>query len=179
VSAWISVLSRLTAAVAILAVLAGPASAQRRPGMRGQDRAELESRIRARFGQMVRERLGLDREQAARLDEVVGSFQSERMRLAREGQAVRRRMEALALERRTDDTEARELLERLRALRLEEAQLFQDEQEKLLEVLSPSQLLAFQMLREEMAQRIRRLRGIGPGPRPPGRPPGEFPPGYG
>lgn len=173
------VLSCLSAGIAILVVLVAPVSAQRRPGMRGQDRAELESRIRQRFGEMVRQRLGLDREQAARLEEVVASFQSERMRLAREGQAIRRRMEALALERRTDDAEALELLERLRALRLEEAQVFQAEQEQLLDVLSPSQLLTFQMLREEMAQRIRRLRGMGPGAGPPGRPPGGLPPGYG
>jgi len=166
-----TVLARLLSASVCLSVLAAPAAAQRRPGMRGQDRAELEGRIRARFGEMVRERLGLDQEQAARLEEVVGSFQAERMRLAREGQAVRRRMEAVALERRTEDVEALELLERLRALRLEEAQLFEREQERLLEVLSPSQLLAFQMLREEMAERIRRLRGVGPGPGGPGGPP--------
>lgn len=177
-SARSSALGRVALGVLFLAVLAGPVSAQRRPGMRGQDRAELESRIRQRFGEMVRQRLGLDEEQAARLEEVVASFQSERMRLAREGQAVRRRMEALALEQRTDDNEALQLLERLRALRLEEAQVFQAEQEQLLQVLSPSQLLAFQMLREEMAERIRRLRGMGPGAGGPGRPPGGLPPGH-
>ena len=46
---------------------------------------------------------------------------------------------------------------------MQEARLGQTEQDKLLEVLTPVQVLRFQAMREEMGQRIRRLRGMGPG----------------
>jgi len=138
---------------------------QRRPGMvgPGQNRAELERRIRARFGEMVRQRLDLDDEQALRLSETVQSFQEERSTLFREEQALRRRVEAVLLEGDPDAEEARELVARMQDLRLEEASLFQREQQALLEFLTPVQLLRFHALREQMGQRIRQLRG-GPGP---------------
>ena len=53
--------------IALAVLLAVPASAVAQgqmPGRRG--RAELEQRIRARFGQMVKERLGLTDEQSKR-----------------------------------------------------------------------------------------------------------------
>jgi Spy/CpxP family protein refolding chaperone len=149
-------------------------------GRRGQiDRPELERRVRARFGEMVRQRLDLTDEQAQRLGETVQGFQEDRRRLFREEQALRRRVEALVLEG-GDDTaetaEARELLDRMQGLREEEARLSASEQERLLEVLTPLQVLRFQALRDEMGRRIRSLRGGGSGgsdgPGGPGGPPG-------
>ena len=64
-----------------------------------------------------------------------------------------------------DDARATELLRGLADLRVREARLFADEQERLLEVLTPSQILRFHAVREELNQRIRRLRGGGPGER--------------
>ncbi len=164
----------LGVAIAMLIVAGmGPTQleGQRRPGMTGagQNRAELERRIRARFGQMVRERLGLDDEQAGRLNETVQSFQEDRSRLFREEQALRRRVEAVLLEEDPDAEESQALVERMQELRLEEARLFQSEQQALLEFLTPTQLLRFHALREQMGQRIRQRRG-GPGP---GRGPGH------
>jgi len=127
------------------------------------DRTELERRVRARFGEIVKERLGLTDEQAQKLGETVQGFQQDRMRLFREEQAVRRRVEALVLEGGDDSAEARQLLQRMQELRAEEAALSEREQGKLLEFLTPLQVLRFQALREEMGQRIRRLRGGGPG----------------
>ena len=119
--------------------------------------------VRARFGQMVRERLGLDDTQSQRLSEIVEGFQAERRSLGREDRAVRARMQAVLLEDGSSDEEALELLARMQELRLEEARLFQAEQDALMEVLTPSQVLRFHALRDQMGQRIRQLRG-GQGP---------------
>jgi Spy/CpxP family protein refolding chaperone len=67
------------------------------------------------------------------------------------------------LEGGDDAAEARELLDRMQELREEETRLSEREQTQLLEFLTPGQVLRFQALREEMGQRIRRLRGGGPG----------------
>ena len=155
---------RAIASLVLAGALAVPAEAQRGQGPRMQNRAELESRIRARFEEMVRERLGLDEEQTLRLAEAVESFRPDRQALAREERVLRGRIETSLREGGTDDAEARELLERVRELRFEEARLFEREQERLLEVLTPSQVLAFHLMREEMGQRVRRLRGGPPGP---------------
>jgi Spy/CpxP family protein refolding chaperone len=139
-----------------------PAEAQRRPGSgRGgmQDREQLEQRIRARMGEMMRQRLDLTPEQGERLSEVVKEFDGQRRELGRQAQATRRRVEALILEGGQDDEEGLELLGRLSEIKLREAELFGVEQEALLEVLSPVQVLQFQALREQLGQRIRRLRG--------------------
>lgn len=152
---------------ALVMVPATPAHGQQRGQGRRQGRAELEGRVRARFGQMVQERLGLDEEQSQRLGQIVAGFQEERMRLAGEDQALRARMQAILLEETETEEEALELLARVQTLRLQEATLLQSEQEALLEVLAPSQVLRFHALRDQMGQRIRQLRGGGPGP--PGR----------
>jgi len=148
-------------------------AAQRRSGVAGagQDRADLERRIRARFGQMVRERLGLDDAQAQELSGILQSFQEDRSRLFREEQALRRRVEALLLEGAPESDEAATLVERMSQLRLEEAALFEREQQALLQLLSPTQLLRLHVMREQMGQRIRQLRpGGGGGRRGPGGP---------
>ena len=88
--------------------------------------------------------------------------------LARQEQATRRRVEALTLEGSSDDEEAMELLTRMADLRAEEAALFQAEQERLLEVLSPFQVLEFHSLREQLGERIRSLRRGQGGRRGPG-----------
>jgi hypothetical protein len=153
--------------------------AQRRQGRTGagQDRAQLEQRIRARFGEMVQERLGLDEATATQLNDAILSFQDDRSRLLREERAVQARTEAAMLEEGDDDEEAMALLVRLQELRMEEAQLFQAEQQRLLEILSPSQLLRFHALREQMGRRIRQLRPGGGRPGESRSPGGGIPPG--
>ena len=152
-------------------VLAAPIESQRSPqGRRGgvQNREQLEQRIRAQMGRMMRERLALTEEQSEQLSEVVQRFQSERRELFRIEQATRRRVEALMLEGGNDEEEATELLTRMTDLRAQEAELFAAEQVALLEVLSPIQVLQMQSIREQIGQRIRALGG-GRGDRPGGR----------
>lgn len=159
---------RMPVLFVLLLVAAAPLSAQRGQG-RGapQDRTELERRVRARFGEMIRQRLDLDDEQARRLEDVVAGFHEDRSRLMREEQALRRQVQEVLLQGGEDPAEARRLLDRMHELRLEEARLWRAEEERLLQVLTPTQVLRFQALREEMGRRIQRLRGGGP-PGPPG-----------
>jgi len=128
-------------------------------GSRTQDREEMEQRFRRQMGRMIQERLGLDDAQSEALSDVVRGFDGRRRELGRAEMAARRRVEALLLEGGQDDAEAQELLTRMIELRAEEAQLFALEQEALLEVLSPVQVLQLQSLREDLGRRIRSLRG--------------------
>ena len=166
---------RNTGRVALLIGLLGsllivaPLEAQRgRPGggRRGQgpDRAELEQRIRERMAVMMKEQLGLTDEQSEALSQAVRSSDEERRTLARQEQALRRRAEALMLEGGDDDVEATELMARMLELRQQEVDLFRVEQERLLEILDPAQVLHYQLLREQLGDRIRRFRGGRGGP---------------
>jgi Spy/CpxP family protein refolding chaperone len=182
---------------ALLAVLAtvlvawpGSLEAQQRApqGRRSDiDREQLEQRIRAQMGRRIQQQLGLDAEQSEQLAEVVQDFDARRRELFQEEQATRRQVEGFLRGSPDDEAQARELVARVADLRLREAQLFRQEQEALLQVLTPAQLLRLQELRQELGQRIRALRGgarngnldrrRGPGPGPgafhdvPGGPP--------
>ncbi|MSR21161.1 MAG: hypothetical protein EXR91_09320 [Gemmatimonadetes bacterium] len=141
------------------------------PGRRGDgNRAQLEERVRAQMGRVMREGLGLDEEQATRLSAVVQDFDGQRRELFALEQATRRRVEALLLEGGNDQDEARELIGRMGELREQEAEVFRSEQAALLEVLTPVQVLRLQELRQDLGQRIRALGGRngapggGPGP---------------
>lgn len=161
---------RLARSAFVLSILVSlfvvvPLEAQRGPqrGRRGQgqvpERMELERRVRARMAEMMREQLGLSEEEDVRLSEIVEGFSGQRRQLGRQERAVRRRVEALMLEGGQDLAEAAELLQRMSALRVQEAELIQAEHEALLEVLTPIQVLRLVHLREQLGQRIQRLRG--------------------
>ena len=155
----------LLCAIAMLALVPGSAVAQRGQGRQDMERAQLEERVRAQMGRLMRERLGLDEAESARLSEVVRGFDGRRRELFAEEQAARRRVEAVLLEGGDDEDEARELITRMWELRQVEAELFREEQEALLDVLTPVQVLRLHELRQDLGQRIRALGG-GRGGRP-------------
>lgn len=169
----------LVVAWAGFVTLPGRAEAQRPPGAGNPNRAELERRVQARFGQMMKERLGLSDAEADRLSRTVESFAPRRREIVLEEQAVRRSVEALVLRPgAVSDAEARDLLARMEGLRERELRLYQEEQEALLEVLSPAQLVRFHGMRAQLGDRIRQLRGgQGPAGAGQGGPPWRRPPG--
>jgi hypothetical protein len=125
----------------------------------GGNRAQLEQAVRARMADMMQQSLGLTEEEGARLSETVEEFEDPRQQVERQERALRRRTEALMLEGADDQTEATELLQRMSELRLEEIDLFRAEQDALLEILTPVQVLRLLQMREQLGQRIQRLRG--------------------
>lgn len=165
--------SRVIVALLGLLVTIAPIEAQRPGGGRGSgsspDRERLEQRVRAQMGRMMQQRLGLNETQAGDLSLVVQGFQAQRQELVRSEQAARRRVEALMLDGNGDQEEARELIERITELRVQDAELFEQEQEALLEVLNPTQVLELQALREDLGRRIRVLRDNRPDARRGGR----------
>lgn len=161
-----------TVAALVLTLAGADLDAQQRrgPGPRGQgqDRAQLEQRVRARFALMIRQRLSLTEEQAERLDSAMESFTDRRQRLFQEEQSLRSRRDAILLDPEPSREEAGELLRRMGELRSEEARLFQEEQEALLEILDPVQLVRLHAMREQLGQRVQQLRRGGGPPGPPG-----------
>lgn len=122
-----------------------------------QDRVQLERRVRQRFAQMIRTQLELSDEQAAELGEVMEPFQEERLQLMRQDQGLRRRVEAVLIEGSVVDEEADDLLGRMVDLRERELLIFTREQQALRRVLTPSQMLQFQVMREQLNERVRAL----------------------
>lgn len=152
----------------------------RRGGRRGPpppERAGLQQRVRVRMDEMIRERLDLTEKEWEEIGDEARGFEQERGALMRQEQALRLRVDALILEGSEDDEEAGEILDRLITLRRQELELFQREQERLLEILSPSQLVRFQNMREQLGEQIRRLRGGRDGPRRGDELDGGVPPG--
>ncbi len=166
------------------ALLVGMALAVSAPGVMGQarpdrpDRARLEERVRERMAQIIRERLALNQEEARALEEVVRETRERRRVLERREREVRSSLQAFEAEEPADDEDARGFLERMSELRMEEARLFSEEQEALLEILSPSQVLLLHQLRGQMMERLREFRSGGgrrsPGDGPGGGPLGRF-----
>ena len=159
--------------------------AQRRgaqqPG-RADQRVEMERRIQARFDGLVQEELGLTDEQAQQLQDVVLDFRSRRVDFSQRERSTRARvgrMSARAGGAEPTEQEASEILEEMLELSGEEATLFREEQEGLLQILSAPQVLRFIMMRQRFGDRIRNLRGAGGAGRGPqgGRRPGPPPRG--
>jgi len=166
-----SIRSCVCALVAGLA-LSGPlvAQEQRRPGPQA-DRAEMERRVQDMFAELVRTQLGLEREDALVFGQAVLTFQQERQALLRREAELRRR---LRLEEGAGrgmgfrgellpEAEAQTVLREMRALRTAEHDLYVREQDRLMELLTPGQLVRYYLLREQLADGIGRLRGGAPG----------------
>lgn len=142
-------------------------AAQVVPPQGGQrQRMELEQRLHAGFGQVVRSRLGLSQEKLVALQGVMSSFQKDRMELNRAKAALRYRLQEPALQG-VPDAQARRVLREMVQLQEQELDLYRREQEELLKVLSPTQLVRFYGLRESLGQQVQDLRlgrGLGRGP---------------
>lgn len=157
-------------ATAVLSCVSMPATSGLRAQLRPQGpppRAELEERVRERFEAVVNRELGLDAAQGDSLRAIVMAFQPERRALGRRHMELRR--ELGELQAPPAAARARSLLDELVEVQREEARILELEIDRLLTLLTPGQVVRFYTLREQMAQRMRRLqerigRGRGGGP---------------
>ena len=148
----------------LLLGLAAQASAQAPPGDSDRrDRSRLEERVRARIGDIIRERLDLTAGEAQQLSSIAREFEGRRREHSREERQAREEAKALVSAGSADDEAARVLLERLVALRIQEAELAREEQLRLQEMLTAIQVLELYELRAEIGRRIRAIRNRGDG----------------
>lgn len=155
------------------------ASAQARTRGPSPSRQELVERIRERFQNRIARELRLDDEQREALGDVFPVFARSRAELLPERREIERRISDHLAGPDGTEEDALGLLEEMRALREREAEMLRQEEDRLLEVLTPSQVLRLQALRDQFGNQIRRLRGDS-GPENPGdRPLRGPPPGRG
>jgi len=162
-------------ALTLLLLVAAPALDGQQRG-RGQgergDRAQMRHAVQQRFNQAMQERLGLNEDQMRELGQVMREFGEQRRELSQRQQRARMRVRMLGREEmggaELTEESAREALDELLAIAEEEVRLFRDEQAAMLEMLTPIQMLQFQQLREQMAERLRSMRGGPPGGGGPG-----------
>jgi len=178
-----------TALATILILVPGSAHAQRRPRdpLRGQTRVrlEMEQRLRTAWQRRLFSDLGLTRAERSDVQQTIRTFGERRVDFARQEREARLRVQDLQRRRaggeEIPEAEARGVLDTITQLRDEEARLFRDEQEALLETLRPDQVLLLLQAREALGEQIRRRRrggGPGGGMMPgDGRTPGRFQPG--
>jgi Spy/CpxP family protein refolding chaperone len=136
-------------------------------------RAELERQVHRQFVARAAERLALDAAQRDRLHEVLTAGAEARRTMAQESRQLRMQlMQAV----RADDTPVatyQRLLERAVELRDREQLLARREDAALAEFLDPRQRAMFLVMRMQMSEQVRGMRGGRPGgpgarPGPPG-----------
>jgi hypothetical protein len=118
---------------------------------------ELERNLRQRFQRSIQNQLQLSPEQVQGLQGVTQTFQAERSTLALAQASLRHRLRDPAL-REIDDTNAEALLKEMVDLQQQELDLYKREQSELLEVMTPSQLVGFYRLRDDLGQQVQQLR---------------------
>lgn len=119
-------------------------------------REEMQARIHAHFEEQLSRELGLDAETRAEVYEVLQSMRSERRALLQRKRALHARRKQFHQEGGSQ-REARRILAEAREIRSMEARIESEEEARLLEIMSPRQVLQFQVLREELNERIRQM----------------------
>ena len=132
-------------------------------GGRGS-RADMELRIQARFDNLVREDLGLGEDQWRRLQGAGGDFRTRRLEFLQSERNTRARVGRLggpAGGQQLTEVEASAILAEMLGLGDEEATLLREEQEALLRILSPQQVVRYLVMRQQLGESVLRLRGRG------------------
>ncbi len=148
-----------------------PATARAQDTASEPVRAErLRQLIELRFGERIREELGLTDEQASKVRGIVGSHTARRRGMELDDQRVRRELrQQLRPGVAANQEVVGKLLEKLGAGRVAFAQSFQEEVRELSAVLTPSQVGQFVLLRDQLYQRaqlIKQNRAAGQAVRP-------------
>jgi hypothetical protein len=122
-------------------------------------RLRLQRQIQQRFGQVVRQQLGLSDAQMQRLRATEERFRPRRQAITR--QAVQARL-ALQAQMRpgesADPDSVRQLMDAMQANRAALVKLEGEEDQEMLGYLTPVQLARFKMLRERLIHRLQEVR---------------------
>lgn len=161
-------MGRFALAVVTTAVVAGTElAAQQTPDspQPGEgNRAALQARMRERIGGLVKERLGLNDQQMAQLQQVNTRFEESRRLLVEQERDLRMAMrdELLAGEG-ANQTRVGEHLERLLRVQRQRLDLIESEQRELAKFMTPVQRAKYLALQDQMRRRVQELRQRGEG----------------
>lgn len=150
--------------IVILALLVGPGALPAQGHGPDRDRREaLERQVRTRFMEQIAGRLELTAEQQGRVRETLDEGAAARRALAAESRSLR--MDLMQAVRDEDAPMSRfeEILDRLESVREREREIERREEAALAEILDPRQRVMFLMMRMQLNDRIRQMRGVGPG----------------
>lgn len=151
----------------------GPGAVQAQvPNQVRERRADLERQVRQRFLSQVEQRLELTEEQRDQVRDALSASADARMDLALESRALRIEVMQAVRDEDASMDRYRDILDRLTAIREEERAIEVREAEALEQILDPRQQVLFLVMRMQFNERIRALRGGGPGA---GGPPGPLP----
>lgn len=144
----------------VIALLAGlPAIAAGQDTLNDPVRAErLRQQVEQRFGERVREQLGLTDDQATKVRAALGQLAVRRRGMERQERALR---QALAFQLRpgvaADADSVAKLVDALTNHRIAYAQTFRDEMRDLSAILNPVQRGQYLMMRDRLMQRVQEL----------------------
>lgn len=144
--------------VAFMSMVPVFSAAQVTPPPGGQrQRLELERRLQQGFHRSIQNQLGFDQAKMIAVQGVMQSFQEERQVLNRAQASLRFRLRDPALKDMPEE-EARGFLQEMVNLQRQELELYQKEQDELLKILTPVELILFYRAREDLGQRVQQLR---------------------
>jgi hypothetical protein len=130
----------------------------------GAQRQQLEQRVRRAFQNRVRQDLQLTAAEVPQLTEVIRWSEGLRRGIALRTRELNTRAVDFLREGGAE-SEAVAILEERKALQREESDLFAEEQERLLDVLSPNQVVRYYRLRDQFNRQLQRARARRPGNR--------------
>ena len=153
-------------ALGILMAVLLTGSAQQLVAQRGGrgSRADMELRVQARFDNLVREELNLGDDQWRQLQEAVGTFNTRRLQFLQSERGTRARVGRLGGPgggRELTEEEASAILGEMLELSDQEATLFREEQEALLQILTAPEVVRYIVMRQQQGDLIRNIRGRG------------------
>ncbi len=156
----------ITRGLGILMAILLMGSAQELVAQRGGgvSRADMELRIQARFDNLVREDLNLGDDQMLRLQAAVGDFSTRRLDFAQRERGTRARVGRLGGPgggQELTEEEASAILAEMLELSDQEATLFREEQEALLQILTAPEVVRYIIMRQQQGDLIRNIRGRG------------------
>ncbi|MEX2530372.1 MAG: hypothetical protein WD960_06320 [Gemmatimonadota bacterium] len=147
--------------VVMAMVLFAPVPSAAQSGDREQmSRHEMQRRVIQGFERRLVRELNLDSGQLEEVQAVIRSMRHERVALYQRRRALDEQTKRFG-DGAGSEAEARAILSEARAIRAEEARIEAEEEALLLEILSPSQVVQFGILRDDLNDRIRRMHSGG------------------
>jgi len=155
---------QLLMAFLLLAIVA-PATAQRPGDAAGRRRAQLETQLLQRFAQQAGNQMSLGAGERAKLSRIVQEVGAARRDLNQAAVDLRLRLAVAVRDSTATDAQFEQLLNDQLKLRQREHDLWQEEQQRLQQVLTPRQMAQFALLwlrLQDDARGLMMQRGLGP-----------------